>query len=120
MRRSRILYAALAALILLALAAGARSAWAHCDSLHGPVVAAGREALATGKLEVALVWIDAPRAGELRAAFRRARAVRRLDEAARDLADTWFLETLVRLHRASEGMPYTGITADEPPHALQV
>jgi len=42
-------------------------------------------------------------------AFRKAREVRKLNPAARELADRYFLETFVRLHRAGEGAPYTGI-----------
>ena len=46
---------------------------------------------------------------ELRAAFDRTLRVRKLAPEARELADTFFFETLVRLHRAGEGAPYTGL-----------
>jgi hypothetical protein len=42
-------------------------------------------------------------------AFKKAREVRKLNPAAKELADRYFLETFVRLHRAGEGEPYTGI-----------
>ena len=35
--------------------------------------------------------------------------MRKLDPEARELADTYFFETLVRIHRAGEGAPYTGL-----------
>jgi hypothetical protein len=35
--------------------------------------------------------------------------VRSLGEDARDLADRYFFETVVRIHRQSEGAPYTGL-----------
>jgi hypothetical protein len=35
--------------------------------------------------------------------------VRKLGTPARELADTYFFETLVRVHRAGEGAPYTGL-----------
>ncbi|MFO7676471.1 MAG: DUF6448 family protein [bacterium] len=47
------------------------------------------------------------------AAFEKARAVRTKGKDAQELADRHFLETLVRVHRAGEGAPYTGLK-DEP------
>ena len=41
--------------------------------------------------------------------FDQAVAVRKAGGASRDLADRYFFETLVRVHRAGEGAPYTGI-----------
>jgi hypothetical protein len=35
--------------------------------------------------------------------------VRKQSASARDLADLWFFETLVRVHREGEGAPYTGL-----------
>jgi hypothetical protein len=89
-------------------------ATAHCDTLDGPVASAGRRALATGDIHEALVWVRPDVEPELRAAFRRALRVRRQGADSRELADRYFLETLVRLHRAGEGAPYTGL---EPPGA---
>jgi hypothetical protein len=45
----------------------------------------------------------------IKQAFRQTLAVRGLNREARDLADRYFFETLVRLHRAGEGKPFTGI-----------
>jgi hypothetical protein len=36
-------------------------------------------------------------------------SVRKLGSEAKNLADTFFFETLVRVHRASEGAPHTGL-----------
>lgn len=85
------------------------TATAHCDSYDGPVVKAGQKALETGDLDHALIWIKPVTEPELRAAFRQAQKVRGLGADARELADSYFLETLVRLHRAGEGEPYTGL-----------
>ena len=46
---------------------------------------------------------------EVKAAFEKARAARKQGAEAKAVADTWFLETLVRVHRAGEGAPYTGL-----------
>jgi hypothetical protein len=35
--------------------------------------------------------------------------VRKLNPEAKEFADMYFFETLVRIHRAGEGEPYTGI-----------
>jgi hypothetical protein len=82
---------------------------AHCDTLDGPVVTTARTALATGKLEPVLAWVQPGDEAEIRDAFAKARAVRGAGEKARDLADRWFFETVVRVHRAGEGAPYTGL-----------
>ena len=82
---------------------------AHCDTINGPVVVAARQALASGDLTPALKWIPKASEPELRAAFGRTMQVRAASPAARDLADSYFFETLVRLHRAGEGEPYTGL-----------
>jgi hypothetical protein len=96
-------------IVLLGAILYARSAYAHCDTLDGPVAKAGERALESGNLDYALVWIKPEAEAELRAAFKQAIAVRSLNKDARDLADRYFLEALVRLHRAGEGEPYTGL-----------
>lgn len=110
-------------LAILALATSllwASSAQAHCDTLDGPVVSAGKAALDSGNVNLALVWVPAAQEQEVRAAFQKSRAVRAQGGEARDLADMYFYETLVRVHRASENAPYTGLKPAgqvEPPVA---
>lgn len=82
---------------------------AHCDGLDGPVVRAARKALDSGNVAYALMWVREADEPEVRAAFDKTRQVRQLNAEARSLADTYFFETLVRLHRAGEGAPYTGL-----------
>jgi hypothetical protein len=77
--------------------------------MDGPVVKAGQKALETGEVDYALVWVKPEAEAELRAAFKKALEVHKLGGSARELADTYFFETLVRLHRAGEGAPYTGL-----------
>ena len=85
------------------------AARAHCDSLDGPVVKAAQRALETGEVNRTFVWVTAFDEAEVRAAFEKALTVRALGGAARELADQFFFETLVRLHRRSEGEPYMGL-----------
>ena len=81
----------------------------HCDSLDGPVVSAARRALDAGDVELVLAYVPADGEDEVRAAFARTLPVRDLGPQARDLADLSFFETVVRIHRAGEGAPYTGL-----------
>jgi len=84
-------------------------ALAHCDSLDGPVIKDARIALSTKDITPIMKWIRPADEAEIRTAFIKTLAVRSQNEGARDLADTYFFETLVRVHRAGEGAPYTGL-----------
>lgn len=86
-----------------------QSALAHCDTMDGPVVAAARQALQKGDVNPVLIWVSKDNEAEIKAAFQKTLAVRKLNPAAKDLADTYFFETLVRVHRQGEGAPYTGL-----------
>ena len=89
------------------------TASAHCDGLDGPVVAAAQTALQTGNINHVLIWVRPEDAAEIERAFDEARTVRKLSPVAEKLADRSFFETVVRVHRVSEGAPYTGLkTAD--------
>ena len=82
---------------------------AHCDGLDGPVVKAAQRALDTRNPAFALIWVQAKDEPEIRTAFERTLAVRALNPQAKELADLFFFETLVRVHRAGEGAPFTGL-----------
>lgn len=82
---------------------------AHCDALDGPVVTLARKALDTGNVNLVLPWIPSDDEPEIRQAFDHTQSVRKLGSEAKHLADTFFFETLVRVHRASEGAPYAGL-----------
>ena len=81
----------------------------HCDSMDGPVVGAARKALDAADPRVVLPYVPRDGEREVIAAFERAQEVRRLGPEAHDLADRYFFETVVRVHRAGEGAPYTGL-----------
>ncbi len=82
---------------------------AHCDTMDGPVVKTAQAALEKGDVTPVLKWVKPAQEAEVRAAFQKTRAVRGLGQEAKDLADKYFFETLVRLHREGEGAPYTGL-----------
>jgi hypothetical protein len=92
----------------LPLAVPAR-AHAHCDSLDGPVVKAAQTALDMRNPAFALMWVQAKDEQEIRSAFEQTLAVRALSSQAKELADRFFFETLVRVHRAGEGAAFTGL-----------
>jgi hypothetical protein len=85
------------------------NAFAHCDTLDGPVVKTARMALEKGDVTPLLKWVQADDEKEIRAAFQKTLAVRAKGPEAKELADRYFFETLVRIHRAGEGAPYTGL-----------
>src|SRR5512139_1297088 len=81
----------------------------HCDSLDGPVVSAARQALEAGDVDLVLPFVPVDGEAEVRAMFDRVMPVRGLGPDARETADLLFFETVVRVHRAGEGAPYTGL-----------
>lgn len=98
-----------------------RIAGTHCDTLDGPVVTVAKTALEKGDVTPVLKWVSKDYEGEVREAFKKTVAVRTKGPEAKELADMYFFETLVRLHRAGEGAPYTGLKpagAVEPPIAV--
>jgi len=95
--------------MILAFLFASTKAVAHCDTLDGPVVSAAKQALKTRNVNYVLIWVQQKDEPEVRQAFGQTLVVRKLNRAARDLADHYFFETLVRIHRAGEGQPYTGL-----------
>ena len=87
----------------------AHPARAHCDTADGPVVADAKVALERADVTAVLKWVRPGSEAEVKAAFARALAVRGKGPEAQALADQFFFENLVRIHRAGEGAPYTGI-----------
>ena len=109
MKTNRSLYLVVPFLALGVALATPRPAAAHCDTVDGPVVTDAKAALAAGDVTPALKWVQAKDEVEIRTAFAKASTARRQGDAAREVADTWFFETLVRVHRAGEGAPFDGL-----------
>ena len=82
---------------------------AHCDTMDGPAAQDGRLALESGNPNHALKWAGPEHESELRDIFALAHSARGQGREAQEVADRWFLENLVRIHRAGEGAPYTGL-----------
>ena len=83
--------------------------FAHCDGLDGPVVKAAQRALETRDPALVLIWVGAEDEAEILSAFEQTLGVRALSPQAKELADRFFFETVVRVHRVGEGAPFTGL-----------
>jgi hypothetical protein len=86
-----------------------QTALAHCDTLDGPVVETARVALEKGDVTPLLKWVRPAEEGDIQEAFEKTLAIRSNGPDAKDFADMYFFETLVRIHREGEGAPYTGL-----------
>jgi len=104
-----LIVAAVFAATLVLVVLRPQRASAHCDTMDGPTAKDGITALETGEIAHALKWIAPEGEAELREVFDRAREARAAGAAAQEVADRWFLENLVRIHRAGEGAGYTGL-----------
>jgi Family of unknown function (DUF6448) len=80
----------------------------HCDAMDGPVVKAAIRALEEDNVDLILPYVHEAAEEEVRRAFEKVAAARAVPRA-REIGDLWFCETVVRLHRAGEGAPYTGL-----------
>jgi hypothetical protein len=115
MTTTLLLTALAAAVFAVTLLVRPRTASAHCDTMEGPAVLDGVRALETGNVNHALKWVPEDAGAELTAVFGQALATRQDGDRARAVADRWFLENLVRLHRAGEGAAYTGLQPEGTP-----
>ena len=85
-----------------------KDVFAHCDTLDGPVVQTARIALEKGDIKPLLKWVRVEDKKEIQGAFEKTLAVRAKGAETKELADMYFFETLVRIHRAGEGVEITG------------
>jgi len=81
----------------------------HCDSMDGPVVKAAMKALEAESVNIILPYVPKEGEEEVSRAFEKVVQARRGGAAAREVADLYFCETVVRVHRAGEGAPFTGL-----------
>jgi hypothetical protein len=89
------------------------NAWAHCDTMAGPVIQTAQAALEKGNVTPVLKWVKPEYEADIKALFTKTMAVRSKGPEAKELADMYFFETLVRLHREGEGAAYTGLKPAE-------
>jgi hypothetical protein len=103
----------LAAFALLATLTTSK-ALAHCDRENGPVAMAAKEALKTQDFNKIAIWVGEEQEKELKSKFQQSLKVYQKGGNSQELAEDYFMENAVRLHRAAEGMPFTGLKPAKP------
>lgn len=97
-----------AVIFTLALTFGVSGAVsAHCDTVDGPVVQDARKALAARDVTPVLKWVQEKDEKNIRTAFHKALAAQGKEQQQAE--EKKFFESLVRIHRAGEGAPFTGL-----------
>lgn len=113
LRKSKI--AGAFALALAVIVALPTMASAHCDTMDGPTIGDAKKAIETKNVNYALKWVTPENAKEISQTFELSMKVRNLSPEAKELADKYFFENLVRIHRAGESAPYTGVKPSGTP-----
>lgn len=88
---------------------GSVPASAHCDSYDGPTIKDAVKALETNNVKLVLKWIKPEQEKEIIPLFNKTYALKSGDKEVYAIVEKHFFETLVRLHRETEGAPYTGL-----------
>ncbi len=100
---------------LLLLIFSTNVSFAHCDTMDGPLIKDAKMAINTGNVNYVLIWVQPAYETEIKEAFSLTMKVRKLGPDAENLAERYFYETIVRLHRSGEGVPYTGVKPSGTP-----
>ena len=101
--------------IILILMASTNVSFAHCDTMDGPLIKDARQAIALNNINYALKWVSSENEAEIKNAYNQMMKVRDLSPEAKELGEKYFFETLVRVHRSGEGVPYTGVKPSGTP-----
>ncbi|UUX33429.1 DUF6448 family protein [Fundicoccus culcitae] len=88
------------------------TAEAHCDTHAGPTYEALQNAIEENDFNHISYWVLPDSEAELKSTFDTTMSVmsKTEDEETLQLAEDYLFENFVRLHRAGEGAPYTGIS----------
>ena len=97
------------ALIFLSMIFGSLPVSAHCDSYDGPTIKDAIKALETNNVNLVLKWISTEQEEEIIPLFNKTYSLKSGDKEVYAIVEKYFFETLVRLHRETEGAPYTGL-----------
>ena len=96
-------------IILLLLMVKSAPVSGHCDSYDGPLIKDAIEALETNNVNLVLKWITIEQEKEIIPLFNKTYSLKNGDQEIYTIVEKHFFETLVRLHRETEGAPYTGL-----------
>ena len=89
--------------------------FAHYDTMDGPLIADARKALGKNNVNYVLKWVSTANESEIRDAFNLVMKVKGLSPEAKELSEKYFFDILVRIHRAGEGEPFTGVKPSGTP-----
>ena len=89
--------------------------FAHCDQMNGPLVSDAKKAIEQNNVNIVLKWVQAANETEIKDGFNQLMKVRELGPEAKSLSEKYFFETLVRIHRAGEGVAFTGVKPEGTP-----
>lgn len=107
MKKSKIISSLLIALTLVVSIPTMASA--HCDTMDGPTITDAKKAIENNNINYVLKWVTPENEKEISKIFDLTMKVKDLNSEAKELSENYFFENLVRIHRAGEGAPYTGI-----------
>lgn len=82
---------------------------AHCDSYDGPTIKDAIKALETNNVNLVLKWITPEQEKVIIPLFNKTYSLRTGDKEVYVIVEKHFFETLVRLHRETEGAPFNGL-----------
>ena len=88
---------------------GSLPASAHCDSYDGPTIKDAVKALETNNVNLVLKWITPEQEQVIIPLFNKTYSLKTGDKEVYEIVEKHFFETLVRLHRETEGAPFTGL-----------
>ena len=98
------------AVVLLCVLNEAVGATTPCKYVDGPAIEDGKAALETGDVTPALKWVSKSDECVITSLFAKVVVLRGKGPEAKELADQYFIDTLVRLHRVVvRDAPYYGI-----------
>lgn len=81
----------------------------HCDTMDGPVVKAAKQALEKEDVKIIIPYAPKSSEKEITETFKKVISAKKSGKQAKEIAELYFFETVVRLHRAGEGAPFTGL-----------
>lgn len=82
---------------------------AHCDTLDGPVIKDARSALEKKDITPVLKWVQTKDEAQMQKVFKQALVAAKKGTKDQEQSEHHFFETLVKIHRAGEGAPFTGL-----------
>lgn len=87
------------------------AAFAHCDTLDGPVVSAARKAIQTNNPNLILIWVKKVDEEAMGKVFERVMTARKsaTTPESKEKIESELFETLVKIHREGEGARYEGL-----------